>query len=166
MGDPFGPMLKVLLLTGARLNEIARLQESELINDMIRLSGGRTKNALPHDIPLSSLAKEVLASVERVPNCRYIFSTNGRTPVSGFSKAKRRIDELLSFAPWRFHDLRRTAATGMAEIGIPPHIVEAILNHISGAKASVAGIYNLAQYAAEKRVALEKWSEHVRSVVS
>jgi len=166
MGDPFGPLLKILLLTGARLNEIARLEETELLDDVIRLPGSRTKNALPHDVPLSSLAKDILAGVARIPNCKYVFSTNGRTPVSGFSKAKRRIDDLLSIEPWRFHDLRRTAATGMAEIGIAPHIVEATLNHISGGKASVAGVYNLAQYAAEKRASLEKWANHVQRIVS
>jgi integrase len=68
--------------------------------------------------------------------------------------------------PWRLHDLRRTAATGMADIGIAPHIIEAVLNHVSGARAGVAGIYNRAQYADEKRVALERWAAHVQGVVS
>ncbi|MGJ5095621.1 tyrosine-type recombinase/integrase [Bradyrhizobium oligotrophicum] len=166
LGSPFGPMLKLLLLTGQRLNEIARLHEAELTDEAIRLPGSRTKNALPHDVPLSSLAKEVLAEVQRVPNSKYVFSTNGRTPVSGFSKAKTRIDDLLDIEPWVFHDLRRSAATGMAEIGIQPHVIEAILNHVSGHKASVAGIYNRAAYANEKREALEKWAEHLRRIVS
>jgi integrase len=165
MGDPFGPMLKLLLLTGCRLNEIARLEEAELADGMIRLPGGRTKNGLPHDVPLAPLAKEVLAGIRRVPNCKYVFSTTGTSPVSGFSKTKVKIDGLLSIAPWTFHDLRRTAATGMADIGIAPHILEAILNHISGARAGVAGVYNRSVYATEKRVALEKWADHVRRIV-
>jgi len=68
--------------------------------------------------------------------------------------------------PWRLHDLRRTAATGMADIGIPPHIVEAALNHVSGAKAGVAGTYNRAAYANEKRAALERWALHIERLVS
>jgi integrase len=67
--------------------------------------------------------------------------------------------------PWRLHDLRRTAVTGMAELGIPPHIVEAVLNHISGAKAGVAGIYNRAAYAEEKKAALERWAAHIAGLV-
>ena len=68
--------------------------------------------------------------------------------------------------PWRLHDLRRTAATGMAEIGVAPHIVEAALNHVCGARAGVAGIYNRAAYAAEKKAALERWAAHVERLVS
>lgn len=85
--------------------------------------------------------------------------------MSGWSKIKRRMDERMKIPPWRLHDLRRTAATGMAEIGIAPHIVEAALNHLSGAKAGVAGIYNRAQYAAEKKAALARWAQHVLGIV-
>jgi integrase len=72
----------------------------------------------------------------------------------------------MKIPPWRLHDLRRTAATGMAEIGIAPHIVEAALNHVSGVKAGVAGTYNRATYAEEKRAALERWASHVEGIVS
>ena len=68
--------------------------------------------------------------------------------------------------PWRLHDLRRTCATGMAEIGIAPHIVEAVLNHISGAKGGIAGVYNRAQYATEKKAALERWAAHIEALIS
>jgi integrase len=95
-----------------------------------------------------------------------VFTTTGRSPVSGWSKIKRRLDEAMKIPPWRLHDLRRTAATGMAEIGIAPHIVEAALNHVSGAKAGVAGTYNRAAYADEKRAALERWALHVQGLVS
>ena len=83
---------------------------------------------------------------------------------------KRRIDAKIKDAnlhlgPWRFHDLRRTCATGMAEIGVAPHLVEAALNHVSGAKAGVAGIYNRALYAEEKKAALARWSSHVKGIV-
>ena len=85
--------------------------------------------------------------------------------MSGWSNIKSRLDDAMKIPPWRLHDLRRTAATGMAELGIPPHIVEAVVNHVSGAKAGVAGIYNRAAYAAEKKAALERWAAHVEGLV-
>ena len=84
----------------------------------------------------------------------------------GKSKIKKRLDAAVKTAPWRLHDLRRTCATGMAEIGVAPHVVEACLNHVSGAKSGVAGVYNRAQYAAEKRAALERWAAHVEGMVA
>ncbi len=97
-----------------------------------------------------------------------VFTTTGTTPLSGWSKIKKRLDGILgnTVPPWRLHDLRRTAATGMASIGIAPHIVEAALNHVSGAKASVAGIYNRHQYEPEKQAALERWANHVERLVT
>lgn len=166
MGDPFGPMLKLLLLTGQRLNEIARLEDAELVGDTIRLPGDRVKNSLAHLVPLSPLAVQMLADVVRVPNSKFFFSTTGKSPVSGFSKAKRRMDELCDIDAWVFHDLRRSAATGMAELGIEPHYIEAVLNHQSGSKASVAGVYNVAAYSAQKREALKKWADHVARIVA
>ena len=94
-----------------------------------------------------------------------VFTTNGKTPVTCGSKIKSRLDTRMKIAPWRLHDLRRTVATGMAEIGIAPHIIEAVLNHVSGAKAGVAGFYNRAQYAAEKKAALERSAAHVAGLV-
>ncbi|MBW5439255.1 tyrosine-type recombinase/integrase [Bradyrhizobium canariense] len=167
VGEPFGAILKLLILTGCRLNEIARLEESELTDDleMIRLPGSRTKNNLPHDVPLAPLAREILAGTKRTPNCKYVFSTNGRTPVSGFSKIKSRLDEVMDIPHWRIHDLRRSAATGMAGIGIQPHIIEAVLNHVSGAKSGVAGIYNKERYESQRRAALERWADYIANVV-
>jgi integrase len=113
------------------------------------------------------MAQEILAGArQRLGEQHYIFSTTGGTsPVSGWSKIKNRLDQKMNIPHWRLHDLRRTAATGMAEIGIPPHIVEAALNHVSGAKAGVAGVYNRAQYAVEKKVALARWATHVQGLV-
>ena len=112
----------------------------------------------PNVVPLPAQARELIA---RLPGAdELIFTTNGRTPVSGWSKIKRRLDSKMNIPHWRLHDLRRTAATGMAEIGVSPHIVEAVLNHVSGARASVAGVYNRAVYATEKRAAL--WNAGLR----
>jgi len=167
MGQPFGPLFRLLLLTGCRLSEIAEMTHSELSDDLstLHLPGSRTKNGRPHVVYLSPLAREVLKSVKPIEGCPYVFSTNGRTPVSGFSKAKARLDGLMSVQAWRLHDLRRTAATGMAGLGVPPHIVEAALNHVSGAKAGVAGTYNVEAYMVERKEALEKWATHVQRIV-
>jgi integrase len=158
-------VLKLLLLTGCRLNEVAGMRRSELREDASSwtVPSARTKNKRPNVVPLPAQARELIA---RLPGAdELIFTTNGRTPVSGWSKIKRRLDSKMNIPHWRLHDLRRTAATGMAEIGVSPHIVEAVLNHVSGARASVAGVYNRAVYATEKRAALERWAAHVEGLV-
>ena len=157
-------LLKLLLLTGCRLNEVAGMTRAELSDDGAtwNIPGARTKNKRPHVVPLAPLARKMVGTGSE----GFVFTTTGRSPVSGWSKIKRRLDEAMKIPPWRLHDLRRTAATGMAEIGIAPHIVEAALNHISGAKAGVAGTYNRAAYAEEKRAALERWASHVQGLVS
>jgi len=164
-GDVFGPMVKVLLLTGCRLREVASMERSELNGASWTIPGSRTKNKRAHVVPLAPFVIRIIESVPVIEGCPYVFSTNGRTAVSGFSKLKRRLDRATGAPDWRLHDLRRTAATGMADIGIAPHVVEAALNHVSGAKASVAGIYNRAQYSDEKRDALRRWAKHVEGVV-
>jgi integrase len=166
VSEPFGQVLRLCLLTGCRLNEVAGMIRDELSEDGATWSipGARTKNKKPYVVPLSPLAREVLAAAK--PIGKLMFSTNGRTPVSGWSNIKVRLDAAMKVEPWRLHDLRRTAATGMAELGIPPHIVEACLNHISGAKAGVAGVYNRAAYAPEKRAALERWAAHIEGLTS
>jgi integrase len=166
----FSSPLKLLLLTGCRLNEVASMTSGELSDDCMtwNIPGARTKNGRPHLVPLAPLAQEILAKVKETgARQNYIFSTNGGiSPVSGWSKIKRRLDQRMNISHWRLHDLRRTAATGMAEIGVAPHIVEAALNHISGARAGVAGTYNRAAYSAEKKAALERWAAHVEGLVS
>ena len=176
IGSPFGPMVKLLLLTGCRLNEVARMERRELSDDLatFHLPGIRAKNNRGIDISLPPLAREIL---EGMPKGKgpFVFSTNDKTPVSGFSKYKTRFDRLMLaeaakdkvtvIAPWRLHDLRRTCASGMGDIGCLPHVVEATLNHLSGVKAGVAGIYNTATYDSERREALVRWADHVASVV-
>jgi integrase len=166
-GEPFGPLLKLLLLTGCRLNEVAGMHDEELSEDNAQwtIPGNRTKNHRPHAVPLPPLARELLAGVDRIEGSRYVFTTTGRSPVSGWTKIKNRLDEAMGNPPhWILHDLRRTAATGMAELGIMPHVIEAALNHISGAKAGVAGTYNRAAYAPEKKAAFERWAAHILSL--
>lgn len=160
-----GAVLKLLLLTGCRLNEVAGMHSAEISNNGATwiIPGERTKNHRSHVVPLPSLARELIASAQR--EGEFIFTTTGDSPISIGSKIKSRLDAAMKIPPWRFHDLRRTCATGMAEIGIAPHIVEAVLNHVSGARAGVAGTYNRAAYASEKKAALERWAAHVEGLI-
>jgi integrase len=164
-GAPFGQILKLLVLTGCRLNEVAGMRWGELSEDRTAwtIPGARTKNRRPHVVPLPLPARELIAELPE-PRGEFVFTTTGRTPPSGFSKVKARLDAKMKIAPWRQHDLRRTAATGMAELGVAPHVVEAALNHVSGAKAGVAGTYNRAAYFPEKKMALEGWALHVAAL--
>lgn len=161
--DDFGRIVRLLILTGQRRDEVAGLMWNELdfSGAIWRLPPERTKNGRAHEVPLSPAALKIVTDAPRVGDRSLVFGS-GTGPFSGFSKAKNRLDDQLGFAdPWRIHDLRRTAATGMAENGVLPHVIEAVLNHVSGHKAGVAGIYNRATYSAEKRDALNRWAEVV-----
>ena len=166
--EPVAGLLKFLMLTGCRLNEVAGMRWAELDDDATWLiPGERTKNHRPHLVPLPPLARDLLASAKRVEGCPFVFSTTGSTPVSGWQRIKAGLDTAMKPAtPFVLHDLIRTAATGMADIGIAPHIVEAVLNHVSGVRAGVAGTYNRALYAAEKKAALERWAAHIEGLMS
>jgi integrase len=166
VSSPFGPLLKLLLLTGARLNEIAMARRSELSDNgaTLTIPAERSKNHRAHAISLSQLAQRLLKRVKTAGDL--IFTTTGTSPVSGWSKLKKKLDVAMGVSDWRFHDLRRTAVTGMNEIGVMPHVVEAVVNHVSGHRGGVAGVYNRAQYADEKRVALERWTAHVEGLIS
>jgi integrase len=164
-GD-FGTVVRLLMLTGQRFGEIAGLRWSEIdfSRDVISLPGERTKNKRAHIVPLSHGAKDLLQARPRHPDRDFVFGQRGST-FGGWAAMKRSLDEQSGVTSWVIHDLRRSAATGMAGIGIQPHIIEAVLNHVSGHKGGIAGIYNRATYAQEKALALARWDEHVRSVV-
>jgi integrase len=171
--DDFGAIMRLLILTGQRAGEIAGLARSEvdLTKNLISLPAARVKNHRPHTIPLSAAARAIIeARPQRVGadgKLRNLIFGRGEGPFSGWSTAKGWLGERLAEANgkplphWTPHDIRRTAATGMNEIGIAPHIVEAVLNHVSGHRGGVAGIYNRASYETEKRNALNLWAEHV-----
>jgi integrase len=179
VGYPFGPMAQLLLLTGARLNEIAsgRWNEIDLEAKTWTVSRERSKNGVAHELPLSDAAIGILKSLPRIGDRKdaLVFSTTGRTPVSGFSNAKEAIDRTMveargadaeAIPHWVFHDLRRSAASGMAGIGIAPHVVEAALGHRSGTIKGVAAVYNRYSYATEQRQALDAWSRRLDSIIS
>jgi len=167
LGYPFGPVFQLLLLTGARRNEVGGMTWPEVGEDTWSLPGERTKNGKPHIVPLSTTAREILDNVPKIDGSDFVFTINGKRPVSGWGRAKERLDKIAGVEGWTLHDLRRTLVTGMNEdLGIEPHVVEACLNHLSGgAKAGVAGVYNRAQYLPQRKVALESWAQHIAGIV-
>jgi integrase len=126
------------------------------------LPPARTKNSRQHELPLSSQALAILNRQRRSNSTEFVF---GRSRgFTDWDKGKARLDAKLSIADWTLHDLRRSCATGMAELGVHPWIIEAVLNHVSGHKGGVAGIYNRARYEGEMRDALQRWADHVEAI--
>jgi integrase len=185
LGWPFGSLFKLLLLTGQRRGEVAQATWSE-IGDLEKgiwtLAGRRTKNGRPHIVHLSPLAVEILEGLPRLASAKgYVFMTGragAEVPVNGFTIAPRRLRVAMielrkaefgeAAAPiehFTLHDLRRSAATGMASIGIAPHVVDKILNHVGGKISGIAAIYNRFEYLPERKVALEAWARHIENLV-
>jgi len=172
-GD-YGDVVRLLILTGQRREEVGGMAWSELDLDkgLWTIPGTRTKNARIHEVPLSEPALAILHRRRRIEGRDLVFGT-GSGGFSGFSRAKTALDARIyaaikaadpKVAPmqsWRLHDLRRSAITGMANLGVLPHVVEAIANHQSGSKVGVAGVYNRASYSIEKRAALDIWAAHL-----
>jgi integrase len=160
--DTFSTIVKLLILTAARRREIGSMMWSEL--DVERglwvIAAERSKNGRAHTLPLPESAWSIIAEIPRWQDGAFLFGRNGGFTSWAFQK--QAFDQRAGIAPWRLHDLRRTAATGMNEVGVPPHIVEEILGH---ARAGIAGVYNKASYSREIAVALERWADHVRSLV-
>jgi integrase len=175
--DHFGSIIRLLAYLGQRAGEISGLRWSEIdFNaNTITLSGERTKNGRPHTIPLGLRTCEIISRQPRRVNAdgrmRDLIFGIGEGPFSGWSKKKQELDERIAAAtgqplpPWRVHDLRRSFVTHCAEIGIAPHIIEAAVNHVSGHKAGVAGVYNRASYAREVRISLDRWAEWLTAVI-
>jgi integrase len=168
----FGPFFKMLLLTGQRRGELAgaRWREFDFDKALWTIPATRVKNNKPHLVHLSPLAIEILTAQPRIGNSDLVFTTNGDRPLAGFEGARLRLDAAIrecgaDVAPFTLHDLRRSAATGMAALGIAPHVVDRVLNHVSGAIRGVARIYNRFEYIDERRVALDAWSRHVAKLV-
>jgi integrase len=161
---PFGCIVRLLILTAARLDQIGRLRWSEIEGDTIHLEGSRTKNGKPHLIPLSPQAMGLLRNTPRIGD-EYVFTFDGAKPVTSWSRAKARLDQACGVKDWHIHDIRRTVATGMQKLGVALQTVEALLGHTSGSRAGIVGVYQRHDFAAEKRVALEAWGAHVMALV-
>jgi integrase len=190
--DDYGSIVKLLALTGQREKEIGSLCHGEIYDAEIILAEQRTKNGRPHVVPLAPLALQIIGTRDQRDGRDLIFG-RGEGGFAGWSKSKERLDARITtanggkaIAHWTLHDLRRTFATyaggGLPEhefkklpardkelakgLGILPHAIEAILNHVSGHKAGVAQIYNRSTYAKEKRTALDQWATHLELIVT
>jgi integrase len=180
VGAPYGQALRLLLLSGCRLREIALLKRSEMPDDFseIRLVGDRVKNGKPFTVYLPPLAQNIIRSLPTFEGCDYAISGNGRTAGGSWSRVKRSLDAAMlaearaergddvAIPPWTIHDLRRCCASGLQSLGIRSEVIERTLNHISGSFRGVAGIYQRDPLTDEVRVALERWARHVEGLVS
>jgi integrase len=177
VGWPWGPLVRLLLLTGQRRGEVSGMAWEEINGAVWTIPGQRTKNGRPHAVPLSVAVQEEVARIPRLADCPWVFSTSGKSPLSGFSKGKTRLDKAIdelraasarpAMPDWTFHDLRRTAATGMTRLGISPTLVERILNHSEKTGLSaVASVYDKYSYLPEMAAALETWSAAINQVMS
>jgi integrase len=155
----------LLVLTGQRASEISDLKwtEVDFERGLISLPPSRTKNRRRHAVPMSDMVRAILEA--RPQNGReFVFGAGQKRGFTGWSRAKAALDEVVKIPSWRVHDLRRVCSTGMNEIGIPPWIVEAVLNHVSGS-SSISRVYNRAPFENEKGMALIRWSSHVADIV-
>jgi integrase len=166
IGNPYGGIVELLALTGQRREEAARStwDEFDLDGRIWLLPNVRTKNAKPHIVHLSDQSMAVLEQLPRLGE--FVFSVSGSRPFSSFSWAKRELDKISGVKDWRLHDLRRTCVSGMARLGVPPHVADRILNHQSGTISGVAAIYQRHDFMAERKEALDCWGVHVEGIVA
>jgi len=158
---PFGPIVQLLILTGLRRSEVSALHRSWFTDTTLTVPKEFTKNKHVHSMPVTGT---VIKLIEPLPD--QLFGNNVGTTFSGWGKSKARFDRLVEVQDWTLHDLRRTFASVHARIGTPIHVVEKLLNHISGSLSGVASIYNRYSYQDEMRSALEKYEEHLKTVVA
>jgi integrase len=165
MGGPFGSIVELLALTGQRRQEVAGTtwNELNLPAHVWTLPKARTKNSKEHIVHLSDQSVAVLKrGIVRGP---FVFSVSGTKPFKQFSKAKRQLDDLSGVTGWRLHDLRRTCVSGMARLGVAPHVADKILNHQSGTISGVAAVYQRHEFLPERRHALELWGAHIGEIL-
>ncbi len=174
LGFPFGPIVKLLVLTGQRRSEVGGMEWRELDFERATwtIPASRSKNKRAHTLPLSPQAVEIIKAVPRFSGSKFAFSP-GKTAPSGFSRAKTRANRLIAklnggeaIAPWILHDIRRSAASGLAELGVNLPVIERCLNHVSGSFAGIVGVYQRFNFADEMRAAMERWGRHVEALGS
>jgi integrase len=161
---PFNGIVRMLILTGQRREEVAGMAWAELNDDLSTwtIPASRAKNGATHIVPLSYQAQDLLRSA---PKLGELVFPGLRGPFNGFSRAKEAIDAKSGVTDWRLHDLRRTVATGLQRLGVRLEVTEQILNHVSGSRAGIVGVYQRHDFASEKRTALEAWGMHVLAVI-
>ncbi len=161
IGFPFGQIVELLLLTGQRRSEVAGMcwEEIDFAKALWTMEGVRTKNGKPHLVHLSTQA---IALIEPLPRFgSFVFATRRDTPYQAFTQGKKKIDALCGFSDWVLHDLRRTVVSGMARLGVLPHVADKILNHQSGSISGVVAVYQRHEFETERRAALELWARHL-----
>jgi len=169
---PYNAIVRMLLLTGQRREEVAGMTWGEIASDLSTwtIPASRAKNGVAHIVPLSPPAQAIIKSAHRMANDdmdkpEFVFQGRGGA-FNGFSKAKVTLDEDSGVIDWRLHDLRRTMATGLQKLGVRLEVTEAVLNHVSGSRAGIVGIYQRHEWAEEKRAALNAWGEHVAAIIN
>ena len=168
LGYPYGPFVKMLLLTGQRRTECAGLKWSalDLQHKVWTLPADRSKNWTEHMVPLSKPTLDLLEAVPHAPGADYVFAFD-QVPVNDFAGAKRQIHALLpGLSQWQFHDLRRSFASELARLRVAPHIIEACLNHRSGIVSGISKTYNRYSYLDEKIVAMNAWARELDAIVN
>jgi integrase len=166
IGGAAGPAIKLMLLTAQRCGEVVGMRRGEISGDVWTLPPERTKNKARHEVPLSAQA---LAIIEELPAIDedFVFTSSETRRLGNMSHAKAALDASMKpKTPWVLHDLRRTAASGMAALDIKLPVIEKVLNHKSGSFRGIVGVYQRHEYAAEKRDALQRWANHVGGLVS
>jgi integrase len=167
----YATVVRLLALTAQRLTEIAGLRWDEIDFDrgVITLPASRVKNKRDHTIPMSGMVRDILEKHPRIDGQELLFVARNGSQFSAWSNAKRDLDAKLEgtiVKPWTTHDLRRTFATRAGDLGIRPHVVETVLNHVSGHRSGIAGTYNHSLYPAETVQAMNLWADHIAAVVS
>jgi integrase len=165
----YGSCYRLLLLTAQRREEVGAMSWSELdlAKDEWVIPKERAKNGKAHLVHLSPQAIAILRRIPKLEGIDFVFPGKFQAPISGHSDAKKHLDNLMpGVADWRIHDLRRTAASGMAALGFQPHVIERVLNHVSGAQGGLVGVYQRYEYQEDRRRALEAWGLHIEALVS
>jgi integrase len=161
--DPFGKIVKLLILTGQRRGEIAQLTREMVQHDKIVLPSWLCKNSREHAFPLGTLAQ---ATLPTAPPTGYLFPARGSdTAFNGWSTTKDALDKRSGITNWVLHDLRRTFASGLAAQGTALHVIERILNHVSGSFGGIVGVYQRYDFMPEMRAAIEKWEAHIQKLL-
>jgi integrase len=165
IGGPYGGIVELLALTGQRREEVGQLtwDEVDLAGRTWTLPPSRTKNGKSHIVHLSHQAAGLLTKMPKLG--QFVFSLTGNKPFQSFSAAKRDLDKLSGVSDWRLHDLRRTCVSGMARLGVPPHVADKVLNHQSGTISGVAAVYQRHEFLAERKDALERWGAHIAGLL-
>ena len=165
MGGPIGAIVEVLALTGQRRDEVTRMAWAEIdeATRTWRIPAARCKNGKAHLVHLSEPVWKIIQQVPRTQEI--VFATSGKKPFQNFGRIKKELDRRSGVTDWCLHDLRRSAVSGMARLGVPPHVADKILNHQSGTISGVAAVYQRHEFLAERKDALESWGEHVTAAV-